>query len=482
MSHNDGMQGTASMTMDGDSMVTEGQGGTSSSSNQWNTINPMFNPMGFPNPPQFPVNSSDFDAFGMNPQLQQQFMQQQMTMMHQQAMFGFDPTTTMMMGFDQFDGGFDAGYGQGFHRGRGGYRGRSRGRGGYYDARQHQSHAGNVPPPPIVPGAPSAPKAMLIARGRGRGFARGGLHPMVSTAKDVGPEGEQRGRERSKTPRNGRMSVSRSPSEGRKSPMHESVESISGRSRSPSAASGRYSRSRSSSSNRSSSRDKQKPSRSHTRDRSLSPERSHRKSSKSKPSRHSRSGSDSEERSSRRSSHKEKSSRDHGHRSHSRDSGYSRDDSNSHSHRDRHHKHDSKRRRHSSDSERSHRHRSSHRIYREREYSPSDRGLSPVHEDDESQHEKNSATDQESRSPSPQPSKSRRSRSSHTHRKHHRSGRHHSQTDEDHRRRHSKSYDEPSLQSEVKDGDTRRRSVRYEDDIETTARHAELEREQQRWK
>jgi hypothetical protein len=31
-------------------------------------------------------------------------------------------------------------------------------------------------------------------------------------------------------------------------------------------------------------------------------------------------------------------------------------------------------------------------------------------------------------------------------------------------------------------GDTRRRSIRYEDDIENTTRQAERERDQQRWK
>ena len=139
---------------------------------------------------------------------------------------------------------------------------------------------------------------------------------------------------------------------------------------------------------------------------------------------------------------------------------------------------------------------------------PSDRSLSPVVERREvpspeqpEQLELSPVDERVSHSPSRRESKHHSSRSKHSHRRHHRS---HRESSRDHDRHKSKSGDDgdtsnskhestpgrdrdPSQhkqnsQDGDKDGDVRRRSIYYEDDIEKTTRQAERERDQQRWR
>jgi hypothetical protein len=92
-----------------------------------------------------------------------------------QQMFGYDPMMMNMMSFDPYEGydmSYDMGYQQQYHsRGRGYNRGRGRG----FEHRQRTEV--------VVPGAPSAPKAMLSGRG-GRGSVFSGNVPPVEK-KDI---------------------------------------------------------------------------------------------------------------------------------------------------------------------------------------------------------------------------------------------------------------------------------------------------------
>ena len=75
-------------------------------------------------------------------------------------------------------------------------------------------------------------------------------------------------------------------------------------------------------------------------------------------------------------------------------------------------------------------------------------------------------------------------RSKHSRRSRHGSHRESSEDDDRHksRSRHDNSQHQQNLNDGENGGDTRRRSIHYEDDIERTTRQAERERDRQRWR
>ena len=480
--------------------VTEGQGGTS---NQWTSINPMFNGTVSSSSTQTPVNNREIDVVGINRPAQQQFLhhQQQMTLMQQQSMYGFDPMMMMMMmgGIDTFDPGFEEGF-PNQYQSVGGSGGWSRGR-GYYNI--HHEIPGRRPPTPpvVVPGAPTAPRAMLMGRGAGRSLPTEDIPsrpPTTQTVnKDTALQPERgRNRSRSRSRHSKSRSKSRSQRGGTMSPRRPDLETSYSLEMSP---------------NR-----KISPSKSHTLSRTPSQERS--PSSVAQP---------------RPLSPLRLDSRNSGpQNSESVEGIHRRDDSqhNSRRKRSRHHRHRSSNNEDksspaSSTSATPHRRKSGHRNsksrHRYRHSVKHQSSNSGSHNRDPSSASERSPSRLEDRkeassiyhsgSCSPNPGRSKH-RSSHSHRSHRRyrnSSQHcsHSAEDSDkhrysrsarsgddksrgrpehkRRRKESSEYDESSerrLHSEKKNTDTRQRGIRYEEDMEIAVREIESERDRERWR